>query len=694
MTTKLLVYLADLRYNYQGTLPTDAMPLGIGFIKAVLDKELGEQVESILFATPDILEAAINERMPDALFLSNYVWNERLGLHFARHVKQLNANCFTVMGGPNISLDDEKKIAFLKAHPEIDLYATGEGDFWAAEVLKLYFNEDRNITRLLRHTIHSAAYLQTDHGYVVTPVQPRSRNLDEIPSPFLTGVMDKFFTGKFAPLLETNRGCPFTCTFCVQGTGFYKKVNYFSLERVKEEIEYIGQKIHTLCPEQKVLRIADPNYGMYERDVTISEYIGAGQKKYKWPLLIDATTGKNKADRIIQSLEKLGGALAMYQAVQSLDDEVLQNIERQNISLDAYEKIQVHVRGRGLRSSSDIILALPGESLQSHFTSLKKLINAGTHKLNSFQGMMLKGSEMETETHRQKFALQTKYRLLAKNFGEYFGEKVFDVEEIIVGNDKMNFDDYLKARFYHLGIAVFWNASRFENLVKACNKLGISNWEWLEFVISKMDAGYPELSKLWQGFLQETKEELFDSPEAAKAFYSKPGNFGRLMQNDIGDNLIYKYRSISNLLLWEQICDFVFEFTGQLISGRIVADDEFYTFFENLKQYTKASFASGLTSSQLLEGIEIVAQYDIGGWLKTCDFAQAHKYKLNEPHRLPFTLQEENRENIEGALKVWTFDTRALSMLIRRMHPDWLMRQHPELHVNETQLAESNQQLL
>jgi hypothetical protein len=61
---------------------------------------------------------------------------------------------------------------------------------------------------------------------------------------------------------------------------------------------------------------------------------------------------------------------------------------------------------------------------------------------------------------------------------------------------------------------------------------------------------------------------------------------------------------------------------------------------------------------------------------------------------LPFTLQEENRENIEGALKVWTFDTRALSMLIRRMHPDWLMRQHPELHVNETQLAESNQQLL
>ncbi len=679
MSRKLLVYLADLRYNYQGTLPTDAMPLGIGFMKAVLDKELGNEVESVLFATPDTLETAINGQMPDALFVSNYVWNERLGLHFARHVKELNKDCFTVMGGPNISLDDDKKIAFLKAHPEIDLYATGEGDFWVAEVLRLYFAEGRSIQGLLKHNIHSAVYLQTGGDYVITPVQPRNRNLDEIPSPFLTGVMDKFFTGKFAPLLETNRGCPFTCTFCVQGTGFYKKVNYFSLERVKEEIEYIGEKIYTLCPEQKVLRIADPNYGMYERDVIISEYIGAGQKKYKWPLLIDATTGKNKAERIIQSLEKLNGALALYQAVQSLDDDVLQNIERQNISLGAYEKIQIHVRGRGLRSSSDIILALPGESLQSHFTSLQKLINAGTHKLNSFQGMMLKGSELESEKHRQKFALQTKYRLLAKNFGQYFGKKVFDIEEIIVANDKMDFNDYLKARFYHLGIAVFWNASRFEKLVEACNKLQISNWEWLEFVINKMEEGNQQLKDLWAGFLQETKEELFDSPEEAEAFYSKPGNFERLMQNDIGDNLLYKYRGISNLLLWEQVCDFVFNATLQLISDKVQLTEEFLVFFENLKQYTHASFSSGTSEKELLSGHIIVLQYDVAAWLQVCDFANYPEYKLKKPENLTFTLQNEDRENIMGALKVWTFDARALSMLIRRMHPDWLIRKHSKL---------------
>jgi len=44
----------------------------------------------------------------------------------------------------------------------------------------------------------------------------RIKDLDEIPSPYLTGVLDKFFDGKLAPFIETNRGCPFTCSFAIQ----------------------------------------------------------------------------------------------------------------------------------------------------------------------------------------------------------------------------------------------------------------------------------------------------------------------------------------------------------------------------------------------------------------------------------------------------------------------------------------------
>ena len=55
--------------------------------------------------------------------------------------------------------------------------------------------------------------------------------------------MDKFFDGKLSPMLETNRGCPFTCTYCHEGHSLITKVNYFSIERVFAELDYIASKI-------------------------------------------------------------------------------------------------------------------------------------------------------------------------------------------------------------------------------------------------------------------------------------------------------------------------------------------------------------------------------------------------------------------------------------------------------------------
>ena len=67
----------------------------------------------------------------------------------------------------------------------------------------------------------------------------RIKDLDEIPSPYLNGMLDKFFDGKLTPFIETNRGCPFTCSFFI-GNDYFHKLNKFS-ERVKDEIYYIGK---------------------------------------------------------------------------------------------------------------------------------------------------------------------------------------------------------------------------------------------------------------------------------------------------------------------------------------------------------------------------------------------------------------------------------------------------------------------
>ena len=130
----------------------------------------------------------------------------------------------------------------------------------------------------------------------------RTKKLDDIPSPYLTGLLDKFFDGKLTPMIQTNRGCPFTCTFCVDGADDVNRVNQFGLDRVGSELDYIGKhatkNVHSL-------HISDLNFGMYPRDLDICDSIVDGQKKYDYPHRIISTTGKNKKERIIKAIEKL-----------------------------------------------------------------------------------------------------------------------------------------------------------------------------------------------------------------------------------------------------------------------------------------------------------------------------------------------------------------------------------------------------
>src|SRR6266852_4910584 len=321
------IYLADLRYNYSGVLANDCMPLGVAYMKAVMDRDLPE-VQSRLFVYPERLWETMKNEPPDVLLLSNYMWCEALSFHFAKLAKRLHPGTLVVMGGPNIPVEEERQIHYVETHPEIDLYVLGEGDFLAAEVVRHFLDAGKSLEQFRGRTIPSSVYRRPDGQVALQKMWGRQKEVDEIPSPWLTGIQDEFFDGKLAPLLETNRGCPFTCTFCVQGTGWYTKVHNFSKERIREEIEYVARRIHDVSPTVGTLRIADSNYGMFERDIEISGYLGEMQKKYGWPKYIDATTGKNRPERIIQSVEKASGALVVYQAVQSLDDNVLRNVKR------------------------------------------------------------------------------------------------------------------------------------------------------------------------------------------------------------------------------------------------------------------------------------------------------------------------------------------------------------------------------
>jgi radical SAM superfamily enzyme YgiQ (UPF0313 family) len=225
-----IVYIADLRHTSGGVVANSYMPVGIGYMKSVMNSEL-PAVECTTFAYPDELFEAIKLNPPDVLMLTNYMWNERLSQHFTKVMKGIRSETLVVAGGPNISLDKERQIEYFKNWDGLDVYALGEGDFLATEIVNRFLDAGKSIPKLAKNGIPSSIF--SLNGQIVhQEVQKKGNELAKIPSPWLNGAQDHFFDGKLIPMIETNRGCPFKCTFCVQGSDYYDRVAQFTADQV------------------------------------------------------------------------------------------------------------------------------------------------------------------------------------------------------------------------------------------------------------------------------------------------------------------------------------------------------------------------------------------------------------------------------------------------------------------------------
>jgi radical SAM superfamily enzyme YgiQ (UPF0313 family) len=664
----LNVYLADLRHDFCGIIANDCMPLGVGYMKAVMDRDLAE-VRSRLFVYPERLLDALAQSPPDVLMLSNYCWNERLSQHVARVAKRIRPETLVVMGGPNISMEPERQRAYLGDHSAIDLYVLGEGDFLAAEVVRHFLDSGASIEKMGAREIPSSIYRRPDGTVVRTAAWERHKNVDDIPSPWLTGVLDEFFDGRLAPIIETNRGCPFACTFCSQGASWYTKVNYFGMERLREEIHYIARRVHKHSPLMRTLRIADSNYGMYERDAEISSYLGETQKEYGWPSYIDATTGKNRPDRIIRSIEKVSGAMLFYQAVQSLDEDVLRNVKRTAIKMEAFEQLRVYVRGRGLRSNTDLILGLPGETLASHLQGIRAILDGGMSRITNFQLMMLKGTELEQLESRRMFNFRTGFRILPKNFGIYAGEKVIDIEEIVCATDSLPFEDYLEARRVALVCGFLCLDTYFDEVAAFVEKMGIKRSAWVDAIVARMKVDSAAIRQLLAEFTEETRQELFPTPEACIEFYERDENFEKLLRAEAGDNLIHKYRASASFYLWPQACNCVMEASRALLEHAGVDRDwpGFEAFWKDLHRFVEIRHAWGHDRETILSSSRCHLHHDIPGWLAAGCPQDGSPYLLPEGAEFQFRLSDDSAQALEKAFEMWTDSLSGLTKMIARL---------------------------
>ena len=407
------IWLADLTHTGQN-IASDVVPAGVGMIAEVLEDRCAVSVELKVFKFPEDLAAALENDFPDILGVSTYVWNERLSSQFARKIKQANPATVTVMGGPNCPTEPDEQERFLKDNSWIDIFILKEAELAFVSLVESLAKNHMNPAHVDLTLCPNIIRLDANGKLQASTQTQRMMDLQGIASPYLSGRMDEFLDGRLLPVIQTNRGCPFSCAFCTEGQLFWSKVRRKSEATIRDEIHYIAKRINGLPSDNRRhdLLIADSNFGMFKEDLDTCRVIAETQETLGYPRYMNVATGKNKKERVLEAARIVNGAMKLAASVQSLDPIVQAKMKRDNISSDQIVDLALLADEIETNTYSEVILALPGDTLEAHFKTLKTLVDADFNTIAMYQLMILPGTEFGTDKLKSEYEMLLKYRVI------------------------------------------------------------------------------------------------------------------------------------------------------------------------------------------------------------------------------------------------------------------------------------------
>lgn len=381
----------------------------------------------------------------DILLCSCYVWNWEITRHLASAVKKQNPNCLIIFGGPQVPEDTTD---FFDQYPFVDILVHAEGEYILENIFLAYLkNKDYSQIK----------GISTKHFR--TPPQERINDLDGLPSPYLSNLVwnlvEKRNDVKWICSWETNRGCPYLCTFCDWGSATFTKMRTFSEERLFKEIEWFGNN--------KIIYVdvCDANFGIYqERDFRLAQKFKQIALKTGFPDKIRPAWAKNSSEKIIPIAKELqdGHILgAVTLAVQSLDKTTLDIIKRANIKFDQFSDLTTTFRLSGIPTYTEIILGLPGETLDSYKKGLEIIANTKLDTVFIYNCSVLPNAPMNVPAYREKYKIKTIRCPIMLVHSSIHKRGMAEYEDIVVQASSYTFDELKEMRLYSWAFVTFQN---------------------------------------------------------------------------------------------------------------------------------------------------------------------------------------------------------------------------------------------
>ncbi|ABA87754.2 radical SAM domain iron-sulfur cluster-binding oxidoreductase with cobalamin-binding-like domain [Syntrophotalea carbinolica DSM 2380] len=328
--------------------------------------------EYTLHEPKETVLAALLAEQPDVIAFSVYIWNRTATLELADALAVARPGLRIILGGPEVSFDGPELFA---RHPGIAAVVRGEGETPLRALLDAWLHEKspENIARLSwrdGERVHSG------------PDGPLLAELDDIPSPFNLDLVD---LSRGLVYLETSRGCPYRCAFCMSALD--TRVRSYSMPRIQTDLLYL------ITREVPCIKLVDRTFNYdAERARDIFQFILENNRTSRFHFEIGAHL---LDDATLSLLEQAPPDTFQFEiGVQSTLPKTLEAISRET----SLEKLEANVlrlrRADNIHLHLDLIAGLPGQGSASFLESVDRVMELRPHHLQLEPVKLLPGAPL------------------------------------------------------------------------------------------------------------------------------------------------------------------------------------------------------------------------------------------------------------------------------------------------------------
>lgn len=313
-----------------------------------------------------ICAAELVEPLPVAVGFSMYLWNRDLSCEIAAELRRSNPDVKLFCGGPEVTADPESVTRL----GIFDFLIIGEGEVPFLSLCKTLETggEYSKIPGVLLP------------GTALLPPPPPVADLDSIPSPYLTGVID---THAYPGILwQLSRGCSFTCDFCFDSRGIHG-VRHFSLDRLKSELR------HFAATGVRQIFVLDSTFNLnQERAKKILRMIKTLAPDIHFHFEVRNEFIDREMARLFAQI-----ACSLQIGLQSADREVLRQVGRSFDKADFTAKVGL-LNESGAVFGFDLIYGLPGDTLDGFRSTMDYALSLYPNHLDIFPLAVLPGTRL------------------------------------------------------------------------------------------------------------------------------------------------------------------------------------------------------------------------------------------------------------------------------------------------------------